>query len=128
MFSFHFDQMSILSGRLLGVHFVHGERFGRAGSAQRFSVCPPTTTSSSSSSATRVVLVHKHGVPLAYREGLLLPVGLAEYLEVGEHHDRARDEERDGARDDSVRLVHYEQAAVRIVGHVLFVLVRGVPT
>lgn len=124
MFSFHFDQMSILGGRLLGVHFVHGERLGRAGTAQRFSVRPTTT----SSSPTRVVLVHQHGVPLAHREGLLLPVGLAEYLEVGEHHDRARDEERDRAGDDSVWLVHYEQAAVRIVGHVLFVLVRGVPT
>lgn len=130
MFSFHFDQMSILGGRLFGVHLVHGERPRRTGSAQGFPVCPSAAaaTSGTPPPSTRIVLMHQHGSSLAHGQLLLLPVGLAEYLEVGEHHDRAGDEERDGTGDDSVRLVHDEQTAVRILAHVLLVLVRGVPT
>lgn len=132
MFSFHFDQMSILGGRLFGIHLVHGERPGRAGSAEGFSVRTPSSgtsrSGSSCASATGVVLVHQHGSPLAHGQLLLLSVGLTEYLEVGEHHDRAGDEERDRTGDDGVRFVHDEQTAVRVVQHVLLVLVRGVPT
>lgn len=134
MFSFHFDQMSILGGRLFGVHLVHGERPGRAGSAEGFAIGSASgTTGSPSATATAassagVVLVHQHGSPLAHGQLFLLPVGLAEYLEVGEHHDRARDEERDRTGDDGVRFVHDEQTVVRVVQHVLLVLVGGVPT
>lgn len=133
MFSFHFDQMSILGGRLFGVHLVHGERPGRTGSAQGFPVRSSSTATPSASGATpaptpRIVLMHQHGSTLAHGQLLLLSVGLAEYLEVGEHHDRAGDEERDGTGDDGVRFVHDEQTAVRVLADVLLVLVCGVPT
>ena len=63
----------------------------------------------------------------ARRQLPLLPVGLQEDHQVCEDHDCARNEERDGRRDDRVHLVHAELAHLRVLVPELLVLLRRVP-